>query len=204
MILSKDLLAPVDDVDFSSVIARLKPLLEPNPFPANGTSVRVLPLPFYSDAALYVLSHHYTKPPLDKYALLGKKGASILDFTNGSLYEFNKEEGIELTAQTVLDYARFYFRFVRGKFGFFYPLEEGHKEWLAPLNDQQRDAFTKLLTPLKIVRETADSFYLSGMFAFYTLVFEGDVAITKDGRLDISEHRVCLEDLPPVADVFTF
>ena len=77
-------------------------------------------LPFYPDTKLVkcLLSDNEGNQKII-FGLVRNNIFFRLDFNNGVIYTFNERFGINLNLETVIDYACFFFSFVRGRHGFF-------------------------------------------------------------------------------------
>ena len=75
-------------------------------------------LTFYPDHRLMELQFTRDNGPERAFILAGGRQPLWLNGSSGPIHEVNESESLEFSDQTVLDYIRFFFYFVRGDGGF--------------------------------------------------------------------------------------
>jgi ATP-dependent 26S proteasome regulatory subunit len=176
-------------------------------------------LPFYPDTRL-VKCQLSDKEGNQKiiFGLVRNNIFFRLDFNNGVIYTFNERFGINLNLETVIDYARFFFSFVRGRHGFFniltapedIPVDKDEKKY-APnkpdisesldfsclTSDKRTETLTELVTPPKLKdQQNPDFFAIDVVILFKNNLFNSVVIIENNGMISLTDERVILENIP--------
>lgn len=181
----------------------VNPSIEPVPFEAEQTMVRVQPLSFYIDYKLYELTDFSAVPAAKKYALYAPgKTPYVLSWTNQAIYDANAVAPVQLNAQTVADYVRFFFHYVRGRHGRFLVVETVDDiKWQNDPPPQGRKAMAEILSPVTLTGQDADGGYdLTAFMVFKDALFKTSINVTHDGTVSLSNEELKVEGLPVLAD----
>lgn len=190
--------------EVATILDRLNPLFQGSVFDPVETTVLGATLPFYPGHRLLEISDHTVSPPLQRFVLYGQDSAIVLDFTNAPIYALNKELPLQLNAETVFDYARFFFTYVKGRHGRFL-ISEGVDDinWKEEPPPAARKAIGKMLRPLALKTQDSDgSFLMEATVMFKNSLFKSDIRISADGSVSLSNEELLIEDMPVLDDVF--
>ncbi len=169
--------------------------------PAN-TVVMSRTLDFYPGFKFYDMADHTSNPALRRFILVKKETVIVLDFTNTPIYDLNKTAPIYLNSDTVHDYVRFFFSFVRGRHGRFLIVESVDDiAWREEPPAAAKKSISKLIMPVSLISKDIDdgNFYLHAQMMFRDSLFAADIMVQKDGVVQLSNEKLMIEDMP-VAD----
>jgi len=190
--------------EVATVLDRLNPLFQGSVFDPVETTILGAELPFYAGYRLLEIADHTVSPPMQRFVLYGQDSAIVLDFTNAPIYALNKELPLQLNKDTVFDYARFFFAYVKGRHGRFL-ISEGVDDinWKEEPPPAARKAIGKMLRPLALKSSDPDgSYLLEATVMFKNSLFKSDIRISSDGNVSLSNEELLIEDMPVLDDVF--
>lgn len=184
------------------VMAEVNPHLEPVPFSLHDTTVRMQRLPFYRDYVFYELTDLSAIPGARKYALCKQGDVNVINWTNEVIYETNEKAPIVLDAQTVVDYVKFFFNYVRGRHGRFLVIESiDDIRWQVEPPLQGRKVMQEMLSPVTLTEQGQDgAFTLDAFMVFKDSLFKTKVHVQKDGLVSMSEEELKIEGMPVLQD----
>lgn len=174
-------------------------------FHPENTVIMSRGLDFYPGYKFYDMADHTHNPALRRFVLIKKDDVIILDFTNAPIYELNQAAPIYLNEDTVHDYVRFFFNFVRGRHGRFLIVESlDDIAWREEPPPAARRSIGKLIMPLaRISGDTDDGrFHLHAQMMFRDSLFSADITVSKDGLVQLSNEQLMIEDMPVLDDTF--
>lgn len=200
----RDALVKMDVLEVEEVLPQVNPLLDGSDFNARTATVLGMDLPFYPGHRFLEIADHSLSPPRRVFAIIrpGQK-AVILDWTNGPIYRINAEAPIRLNEKTVLDYARFFFTFVRGRHGRFFITENVEDiAWKDEPPATARKTLGSLIEPMRLTGIDNDGTYnLLARLIFKDSLFKGVIKISPNGMVNLDEEELVVEDLPVVDDI---
>ena len=193
----------------ATILDKLNPLLDGSPFDSAKSRLISHSLPFYKGMSLYEVSDFQNDPPRiisfiakDSDADLGE--IYILNGTNEPIYALNKVASINITPENIRTYVRFFFHYVRGRFGRFNIIENVDEiKWREEPSPAGRKALSKMIQPLDIKNmDDQGKYHLTSSIIFKDSLFESDVAVLKDGTVNLSNQEMLVEDIPVLDDSF--
>lgn len=192
----------LDPEKAARIIAEINPYLEPVPFSAEHTAVRFQKLSFYRDYDLYELTDLSAVPGARKYALYKPGDVNVITWTNQAIYETNEKAALALTAQSVVDYTKFFFNYVRGRHGRFLVIETiDDIKWQVEPPLQGRKIMQEMLEPVTVVgTEDSGDFILEAFMVFKDSLFKTKVHVAKDGLVSMSDEELKIEGMPVLQD----
>jgi hypothetical protein len=113
----QDTYTKLNQSDVESVLQKTASAFDGVSFNPANTIIMSRSLDFYPGYKFYDMADHTSNPPLRRFLLIKKDNVTILDFTNSPIYDLNKNAPIYLNEDTVHEYVRFFFNFVRGRHG---------------------------------------------------------------------------------------
>lgn len=150
------------------------------------TIISLRPLSFYRDIVLVrVVNSEPDRNPASYY--LHKKG--VLFRLNGSaipIHEVSATEPVRLDESNVLDYLRFFCRFVHGPDGAFWLLRDARE--LCRLKSIGKESLAKLeevFRPPVLLEHRGDSFLCQGFIFYGDDLFKARFSVTPLGKVDM-------------------
>lgn len=167
----------------------------PDVSPLQLEALRVS-VPCYANLTLAKLTSPLWQSLGALYVLWNEAGtAFVLDGTSVPVFQANDWSDLALTAETVLEYARFFCLAVRGKDGPFTLFERAISVAPTP--------HSALARPLQLLEPGADGrFQVEGVVAYEGTLFRAVFAVAADGQIEmLSDDQlatgVAAEELPP-------
>ncbi len=160
-------------------------------------------LPFYPGYRLLELTDRSTSPIKRRFVIYQNDDIVFMDYTNVPIYELNNRVPIVLTKETLFDYVRFFFRFVRGRHGRFIVTESlDDIQWREEPSVNNRRSLDKMIEPLHIKEINDDgSYVLLANVIFKDALFGCNINVKQNGIIRLSDENLLVEALPVVDDV---
>lgn len=192
----------LDSEKAGRVLKDINPHLEPVPFNPATTMVRSQALSFYRDYTLFELTDLSAVPGARKYALCKPGDVNIITWTNQPIYEVNEKAPVVLNENTVADYVRFFFGYVRGRHGRFLVIETiDDVRWQIEPPAQGRKVMQEMLEPVTLLGEDPDgTFNLEAFMVFKDSLFKTKIHVRRDGMVSMSEEELKIEGMPVLQD----
>jgi len=190
-----------EDVD--DVLAKTAPAFDGVSFRAENTVIMARSLDFYPGYQFYDMADHSQNPAQRRFVLIKKDKVIVLDFTNAPIYDLNKAAPIYLNEDTVHDYVRFFFNFVRGRHGRFLIVESVDDiAWREEPPPAAKKSISKLIMPVAHISKDVDdgNFHLHAQMMFRDSLFSADITVDKDGLVQLSNEQLMIEDMPVLDD----
>jgi hypothetical protein len=190
--------------DIATILDRINPALEGATFDPVETTILSLPIHFYKGYQLLDIADNTVMPAIKRYALYSLENFVVLDFTNKPIYKLNQQAPLQLNPDTVSDYVRFFFSFVRGKHGRFLIVENVDDiHWKDEPPPNARKAISKMVVPVAILEEAKNGdFALESTMVFKGALFKTNIAVQKNGTVTIKNEELLVEDMPVLDDAF--
>ena len=191
--------------EIATILDALNPKFDGTIFDPVETTILTQDISFYPGYRLLDIADHAQMPPLRRYVLYKSADEfQILDFTNGPIYTLNLKLPINLNADTVIDYVRFFFSYVRGRHGRFI-ITEGVDDinWKDDPPPTARKAIGKMLMPVSLEEETKDGNYqMKACMVFKDSLFKSTIQCDSKGYVALSDEELLVEDIPVLDDTF--
>lgn len=201
----QDTYTKLSDADVVDVLAKTAPTFDGVSFKAESSVVMTKTLDFYPGWKFYDMADHAQNPPLRRFCMIKKEKVVVLDFTNAPIYQLNSLAPIYLNEDTVHDYVRFFFNFVRGSHGRFLIVESVDDiAWREEPPPAAKNSIGKLIMPLAhIAKDTDDGHYhLHAQMMFKDSLFAADITVYREGVIQLSNEQLLIEDMPVLDDTF--
>jgi hypothetical protein len=141
--------------EIEDILAKAAKSFEGVKFQPENTVIMSRTLDFYPGYKFYDIADQSQNPPLRRFILAKKDKVTVLDFTNAPIYELNKAAPIYLNEDTVHDYVRFFFNFVRGRHGRFLIVESVDDiAWREEPPPSARKSIGKLILPVALISDS--------------------------------------------------
>lgn len=186
------------------VLVEINPALQGSQFhPATVTILAHEPR-FYPGYRFFDIADYETVPNIRKFVLYKPDHIVLLDWTNEPLYQLNKIAPLTLNDETVLDYVRFFFTYVRGRHGRFIITDTADDIlWREEPPPAARKAITQMLAPLHIIDRSDDGDYiLEARMMFKDALLKTIITVKADGAVNLSNETLLEEGLPVLDDTF--
>ena len=203
----QDAYIKLDRLEVEELLERTRKSFEGATFNPDNTVVMSRDLPFYPGYKFYDLADHTNMPPARRFFLAkdGDPEVVLLDFTNMPIYTLNGKVPVQLNRDTVKDYVRFFFTFVRGRHGRFIIVETVDDiSWREEPPPAARKSISKLIQPIAFhAADKGDgAFYTQAQMMFRDSLFQADVMVKPDGLVQLSNEVLLIEDMPVLDDTF--
>ncbi len=200
----KDAFIKLDPVQAARMIERLNPHFDVKFDPASS-AVMIHNLSFYENHFLVEVSRHDQHPPLTRVAITNDKGdVTVLNWTNEPIHKLNREVPVHLAEDSMLDYVRFFFTYVRGSHGRFLVIDSVDDiDWREEPAPAGRKALGKMIEPMTVkAREKDGTVVFSLSIVFKDSLFTAEAHLKPDGYLSLHNEELLVEDIPVADDLF--
>ncbi len=201
---ASDHFTKLDLLECETILEELNPALNGSQFhPATVTILAMQPR-FYPGYRFFDIADYETVPNIRKFVLYKPGQVVLLDWTNAPLYQLNQLAPLRLDDETVLDYVRFFFTYVRGRHGRFIITDTPDDiMWREEPPPAARKAISQMLAPLHIIDRTPEGHYkLEARMMFKDSLFKTTVHVKPDGAVSLSDEILLIEDMPVLDDTF--
>ena len=178
-------------------------------FDPVDTTIMAIDVPFYPGYRFLEISDTSLTPARKRFVIIKSDQANIisdvvvLDWTNEPIYILNQKAPIQLNADNIAEYVRFFFTYVRGKHGRFIVTENVDDiNWKEDPPPQARKAIAKMLVPVELKEEKDGNMYLEATMMFRDSLFKADVEVQPNGLVSLSNEKLLVEDMPVRDDTF--
>lgn len=200
-----DAYTTIENAKALEILDKLNPLLDGQKFDSIKSRILTHSLPFYNGYSLFEVSDFDNNPPR-VVSFITKENADIhiMDGTNKPIYHLNKAAPIYLNEEIILTYVRFFFHYVRGRFGKFNIVENVDDiNWREEPALAGKKALAKMIEPLHIKKQDDEGVYCIGAsIIFKDSLFESDIFVKEDGNVNLSNQEMLVEDIPVLDDSF--
>ena len=203
----QDSFVQIEHGDAAKILDVLNPLLDGSPFDSALARILSHKLSFYDGYDLVEVTNYDVNPPR-RVSFVYKDGdepeVHILNGTNEPIFALNEKVPLTITSENVYLYARFFFHYVRGRFGRFLIVENVEEiDWKEEPSPAGKKALSKMIMPLTLTSSTDNKdFYLKASIVFKDSLFESDIHVQSDGAVNLSNQELLVEDIPVLDDTF--
>ena len=185
------------------LLAQLNPHLDMSDLKAENADILSASLHFYPGYRLLEITDRAATPIRKRFVIYKRDHFVVMDFTNTPIYELNKKVPIVLNKDTLFDYIRFFFRFVRGRHGRFLVVEGVDDiQWREDPAPNARRSLAEMINPLDIANITADGSYeVAANVIFKDALFGCTITVAANGIIRLSNEKLLVEALPVVDDI---
>jgi hypothetical protein len=190
--------------DVATILDKVNPLLEGIVFDPIETVAMGIDLSFYSGYRLLDISDYSGMPASHRYVVYSPKNPVVLNFTNAPIYKLNADVPLQLNDETISDYVRFFFSFVRGKHGRFRIAESiDDISWKEDPPPAARKAIGKMVMPITMVKkDDKGAYHLQGTLMFKDSLFKSNITVLNNGVVNLVDEELLIEDMPVLDDTF--
>ncbi len=201
-----DAFTKLDLAETAKLLDIINPHLAPSYFdPVTATILSIKPsfYPGYKflDIADFSITPLVRRQVLYNSASKNSDSIIIMNWSNEPLYRLNIALPIQLDDKNVIEYARFFFTYVRGRQGRFIVAENVDDiPWREDPPPQARKALAKMLIPVEIKEVLADKYCLQATMIFKDSLFKADIEVALNGFVTMSGEQLLVEDMPVLDD----
>jgi hypothetical protein len=190
--------------EVATLLDQLNPKFEGAQFDPVETTIMAQDIPFYPGYRLLDIADYSVMPAAQRFVVHGAGRVAILNFTNEPIYKLNQEAPIKLNEETVSDYVRFFFTYVRGRHGRFLISESVDDiNWREEPPPAARKAIGKMLKPVIVKSKSKDgTFHMEACMMFKDSLFKSDVNVSPAGFVSLTDEELLVEDMPVLDDTF--
>ncbi len=193
-----DAFIKLDKDECRKALDEINPVLAGCPFNPATATVLSQDLSFYPGYRFLDIADYEITPPFRKFVIHKPGHVTVLDWTNSPVYALNDNVPLGLTRETVRDYIRFFFTFVRGPHGKFTVAESVDDiDWREEPPPAARKAMGKMLQPVTVSARNVDgSFSLTACMIFKNTLYRANIHVARDGRVTMADEEILAEDMP--------
>lgn len=166
-------------------------------FADDMTEVSFRTLPFYTNYRVYKLSNYATMPVFSTHFLGNGEEFVKLNGLANPIYEINDKDPIHLTTKTLIQYLKFFFRYVQGSEGEVFiissPKEIPHFKSL-PKNKQ--DEVIEKFVPIKTLSSTDDKGIIhtaKAQILYGDTVIDTNINMRENGNIFFSNQNIIID-----------
>jgi hypothetical protein len=200
----KDAFIKLDAVQAEKMTDVINPFLD-SPMDPKSSSVLIHDLSFYKDYFLAEISNHNQHPPMMRAAICNGNGdVHVLSWANDVIFKLNKTIPVHLNDNSIIDYIRFFFSYVKGKHGRFIIVESVDDiDWREEPAPAGRKALAKMIEPITLKSRQDDGTHVFKVcIVFKNSLFQAEAHVKKDGLIFMTEEELLVEDIPVADDLF--
>lgn len=199
----QDAFIKLDRLETEGLLEAANPKLDGTVFHPDKTVALVHDLPFYQGYRFAEIADHESTPPRSRFIVQKDADITVLDWTNGPIYLLNEKVPIRLDHHNVIDYVRFFFSYIRGRHGRFLVTETVDDiRWQEEPPPAARKAVGKMLLPLRVTgQEDSGDYLLESTMVFKDSLFRAKIRVKENGRVELFDEELVLEDIPVLDDM---
>lgn len=200
----QDAFIRLEKEECADVLGEVNPALQGNDFDPGTVTMLGQELSFYPGYRFLDIADYEVMPHFRKFVIYKPGDITVLDWTNKPVYELNDKVPLGLTDETVIEYVRFFFTYVRGPHGNFIVAETVDEiPWKEEPPPAARKAIGKVLQPIRLEGTNEDgSRLLSACLVFKETLYKTRIFVAKDGRITMSDEEIVIDDMPVLDDIF--
>ncbi|MVM32847.1 NACHT domain-containing protein [Spirosoma sp. HMF4905] len=155
-------------------------LLHSLPDDINSIKIQKFKLPFFKTFKLFAITYITTPKEIIRYVLSNDDESYAIDYTNKSIYEVCKKDGL-LNANNITLYIKFFFDCVCGKNGFFYIINNlKDVPWRKDvnINIREKKAIKMIINRPNIVTNNSEFFQAENIILFRSSLFNSTIRVS--------------------------
>lgn len=186
--------------EISAILSIVNHKVDGSIFDLMETTILAVELPFYPDWRFLHIADHATNPPLERYVFqkAGTEEFIIHNWDISTISAMNKQAAVQINDHTIFEYLRFYYHFVRGRYGKFIVAESvDHFKWKEFPPQEYREKLAQVIKPLQIREKSNTGVY--GIDAFMILkdvLYFVDVRVDRAGKVVHQSTDVLIQNMP--------
>jgi hypothetical protein len=200
----QDAFSKLEPHESAAALQEINPLLQDVSFDPASATLLACDLSFYPEYRFIDVADYKSTPTPRRYLVYKPGHIVVLNWTNDPIYALNKAAPVMLTTDTVVDYVRFYFNYVRGRHGKFTIAESVNDiPWHEDPPPAARKAVGRMIQPVQMIGVDKDgTFNLFVCLMFRDSLFRATVRVHPDGTVVLQDEELLVEDMPVRDDTF--
>ena len=187
---------PVDKKSAKVIIEKINALHDIALFDAETTRLEEQKLPFYNDYSLLKATEFSALPPLKMHFLFRSGEIVKLDGGVEALNNVNRKAKMNINADNVIEYAKFFLSSLMTQEGVFRLVKDvDDVDFSLDPTDEELQKITEAIKP-PIIKEQDNGFNIKANMLYSDCVYHADIFVNKNGDLDILNEEVLLNDMP--------
>jgi len=179
-----------------NALSDINPALENVSFDPSGTKITSRDLPFYpKHMAVEIDDGDKTR-----HAIYNERHGEVFPITwrNDVIYHLNDIIPVEVDRDTVVEYVKFFFHFVKGRHGRFMLIDNASEiDWTQAPDKKGVQALDRMIQPLHVEEISSDATYtLPSYMIFKDSLFKADAKVEENGLVNLVDEELLVEDLP--------
>ena len=166
-------------------------------FSDDMTDVYFKTLPFYSQYRLYKISNYATMPIFSVRFLSDGKDFIRLSGLSTPIYEVNHKDPIHLTSKTLIQYLKFFFRYVQGSEGEVFVISAPKEiPYFNELNEYKQQEIIKKFNPITTSSHSDEEglFYTAHAQILYgDAIIDSDINMRENGTIFFSNQKIIVD-----------
>lgn len=194
----------VDPEESAKLLAEINPYFGAGAFNENTATVLGQELSFYPGYYFLDIADYSITPAPRKFVIYKRGDVTVLNWTNDPLYRLNERVPVKINEDTVADYVRFFFTYIRGRHGRFIIVESVDDiSWSEEPPLAARKAIGQRIFPVEVKSTSRDgTTHLTASMVFKDSLFRTDIHVKAGGAVDLSGEELLIEDMPVLDDTF--
>lgn len=200
----QDAFVRLDPDESQAALALVGPHVQGARFNPETAVVMAQNVSFYPGYRFLDIAEYESVPPLRRFVIQKGDDVTVLNWTNEPIYLLNERAPVRLTEETIGDYVRFFFTYVRGRHGRFLITETVDDiNWREEPPPAARKAIGNMLTPLAIESTDGDgNVVLNCSVMFKDALFRARVVVNESGLVNLADEELLIEEMPVLDDTF--
>lgn len=198
----QDAFLKLDRQECETLLEEIAPAIKGGKFSAETVTVLGQEISFYPGYRFLDIADHSLTPPPRRFVIHKPGDVVVLDWTNEPIYALNERAPLVLTEETVVEYARFFFTYIRGRHGRFIVTETVDDiSWKEEPPPAARKAIGGVLEPLQLLSADKEGVYhLGASLLFKDSLFKAQIHVTPQGQVSLTDETLLIENMPVTDD----
>ena len=186
--------------DVAIILDDVNKIVDGSLFDPLETTILSIEVPFYPEYNFLHIADHATNPPLERYVFQKKdsRDFTMIDWSYKTIQKLNEDVPINLSDENVFEYVRFYFQFVKMRYGHFILCESADNiKWKDEPSSEIKQALNQTLKALELKEKRKDGVYkINSFMMMKDILFNVDIYVEPNGRVTMADQEVIIENVP--------
>jgi len=184
----------------ATILDSVNQIVDGSVFDPLETTILSIEVPFYKGYNFLHIADHATNPPLERYVFQRKDTTdfTMIDWNYKTIQKLNQDAPINLTDENIFEYIRFYFQFVKMRYGRFRVCESTDNiQWKDEPSAEVKQALNQTLKPLELIEKRKDGVYkVKAFMMMKDILFTVNIYVEPNGRVTMTDQEVLIENVP--------
>jgi hypothetical protein len=199
----KDTYFEVEGDSADSLLKQVNAVSDLSDFSSKTARLLTHPLSFAPGFHFLKIIDHHQNPLKMLHVIYKNKETIILDGTHAPFDFLAENKHLLLTPETIKNYVRFYFSYVKTPKGSFFIVDSPDNiPWVEEPTSAARRAIFKMMQPLELIDTDEEGvFHLKSSIFYKNSLFESDLTVDQSGKITLLNQELLVDDLPAVANI---